>query len=442
MDTSSSEEEDDSSGGGEEAEEEGLLAAIGGSRTTTPSMTPNSSINVHYSLLEIGGAEFEDSNFEEGGEELYEPEEDDDLNYADDESSDSEEESISESMDTMNCIKEEPNYFVPGWFTIVHDTVVKYRALVTSPVIRKIKAGEEVFVKHVTEVNSRTRGLLRKGGWISIENHMTNKIFAERKPDPDFTTVRTKKKSGPAKRVRFASTSRSLRSLHRGTVNSLSALSKRSKADPPSNPVWYQARFYYECDSTDTDEESTDLMDDSDKEEDVVDKSTAPHSPPAASFDATCEYKLPSPLDQDAIEKQPDSPIPCLQVTDMAFRKSSEDSSAKENFSSPSIDMQSSEDFSLMAESPSQSSESEVSDNEAPCFAYGSWAAKLEKDVFNKDFDQEAFLKSLNDDANIFSPPDTDNGRSLLQSPRFTRPSRLRKAECNTTKNDDEQTAV
>ena len=59
MDTSSSEEEDDSSGGGEEAEEEGLLAAIGGSRTTTPNMTPNSSINVHYSLLEIGGAEFE-----------------------------------------------------------------------------------------------------------------------------------------------------------------------------------------------------------------------------------------------------------------------------------------------------------------------------------------------------------------------------------------------
>ena len=59
------------------------------------------------------------------------------------------------------------------------------------------KAGEEVFVKHVTEVNSRTRGLLRKGGWISIENHMTNKVFAERKPDPDFTTVRTKKKSVP-----------------------------------------------------------------------------------------------------------------------------------------------------------------------------------------------------------------------------------------------------
>merc|ERR1719204_1260884 len=77
---SSSSEEDDSSGG----EDETLAAAVGA----------NSSFNMHSSLLEIGGAEFEcfreDSNFEEGGEELdeFEPEEAlEDLNFADDESS-------------------------------------------------------------------------------------------------------------------------------------------------------------------------------------------------------------------------------------------------------------------------------------------------------------------------------------------------------------------
>jgi len=416
-----------------------------------------SSLNMHYTFLEIGGAELED-NLEyltavsEGGDEIIETDnEPEQFNYADDESSDSEDES-----------QEEPNYFVPGWFTIVNDTVMKHRALVSSPVVRKLKAGNEVFIKRVAEINSRTRGLLRKGGWISIKNHITNKVFAERKPDMDFTTIRKKKKS--AKRVRFAPESRSsLRSLKRGTVNSLSALYRRGKADPPSNPIWYQQRFYYECDSTDTEESDYSSSDEEaeevEKEQQLGNKSAAQNSTPL--FNITCEYKkLPSPLEHDDIEKQPDSPrvvdsqrgagrraikIPCLQVRDMVFRKSSEDSSVKDNFSSPSIDLQSivsslsSEDFSLQAESPSQSSEDE-SDNEAPCFTYGSWGAKLEKDVFTKDFDREAFLKSLNDDAEIFSPPDSVNGRSFMQSPRFTKSSKRSKAECEN--NDDEQTAV
>eukprot|EP00492_Amphilonche_elongata_P001376 TRINITY_DN1859_c0_g1_i1.p1 TRINITY_DN1859_c0_g1~~TRINITY_DN1859_c0_g1_i1.p1 ORF type:complete len:125 (+),score=23.11 TRINITY_DN1859_c0_g1_i1:48-422(+) len=120
--------------------------------------------------------------------------------------------------------------------------------------------------------------------------------------------------------------------------------------------------------------------------------------------------------------------------------------------SSPSIDPQSFEEFSLQAESPSQSSCDEMIGDDELSFAYSagstptggsrlslSWAQKIEKSVFNKHFDQklqEAFLKSLNE-ANVFSPPVLDGGRSLVTiSVGFSRD--LTNANKSERSNDDE----
>merc|ERR1719471_2410681 len=98
-----------------------------------------------------------------------------------------------------------------------------------------------------------------------------------------------------------------------------------------------------------------------------------------------------------------------LQET-QTLRKCSEDSSANVgNFSSPSIDLQSSEEFSFQAESMPSSSEDDSLD-EDQILACG-WNAQVEKTIFHKNFDREVFLKSLQK-SNIPSPPEPMNGNS------------------------------
>merc|ERR1711879_687823 len=344
-----------------------------------------------------------------GGGEVIEDVEPD--HYADDESSDS------EDNDSISA-ETEPDYFVPGYFTILITTVVKYKAVVSSSVIRTINPGDEVFIRSVIKVNNRLRGKLRKGGWISIINHSTNTTFAERKPDKDFEIIPKKKPRNDCKRVTFAPTSRSLRALKRNSVTSLcdglqhslaelaNEAAKQCKKREPSttasaDPVWYQ-RYYYDVES-DSDSESS--------------SGESFEEPCLKNTD--CVKRIPD-LDREDVESLPEIPssvdnvkrAPCkelkVKITEIQDngacneRKCSEDSSANVgNFSSPSIDLQSSEDFSFQAESMPSSSEDEYVGEERP-LTYG-WTTQFEKTVFHKNFDRDVFLKSLQESR--FPPP-------------------------------------
>jgi len=392
--------EDDESTGGEEMVE----AETGGEKLEDPHP-------VHYA-----GAEVEEVK-EEEVEDADDPEVE---HYADDESSDSE-----DSKDASE--HNEPDYFVPGYFTIVVKTVVKRRAVVSSPVMRSIEAGEEVFIRNVIKVNNRLRGKLRKGGWISIVNHSTNVTFAQRKPDKEWEVLPKKKKHG--KRVTFAPTSRSLRALKRNSVTSLcdgqrrslaqlaDEASKRQKKREPfttsptdTNPVWYQ-RYYY------------DVASDSDSESSSNECNT--ERPCLECGD--CLKKIPDLDNKEDMESLPEIPTPAdivnrfppckelkkpiklnlkMKITELqetqTLRKCSEDSSANVgNFSSPSIDLQSSEEFSFQAESIPSSSDDDFEEGQ----------------LFHKNFDREVFLKSLSK-SNIPPPPEPMNGNSHQNSTR------------------------
>jgi len=283
-----------------------------------------------------------------------------------------------------------------------------------------------IFIRSVIKVNNRLRGKLRKGGWISIVNHSTNTTFAERKPDKDFEILPKKKKKG--KRVRFAPTSRSLRALKRNSVTSLcdgqrrslsqladEAAKRQTKREPftnlpntDTNPVWYQ-RYYY------------DVASDSDSESSSNEFKT---ERPCLECDE-CYKKIPDLDNKEEVESLPEIPAPVdsiinryppckeLKITELQethLRKCSEDSSANVgNFSSPSIDLQSSEEFSFQAESMPSSSEDDSLD-EDQILACG-WNAQVEKTIFHKNFDREVFLKSLQK-SNIPSPPEPMNGNS------------------------------